>query len=782
MPREARRHQAGNLPSTVTSFVGRRLELAAARDRMASSRLVTLVGPGGVGKTRLAIEVGAQACRAFEDGVWLVDLASLADPTRLRQTVLSALQVRDQSARSPNERLVDHLRGRHLLLVLDNCEHLLEPCARLVADLLKEAPHLHVLATSREALGIAGEHLLPVPPLAVPVVPESGCDVGALQCVEAVALLIDRARAVRPGFVVAAANAAAVARLCALLDGVPLAIELAAVRLRSLSVDDVLGRLDDRFALLTGGDRSAEPRQQTLRALIDWSYDLCTPDEQLLWARLSVFAGTFDLAAAEAVCAGEGLARSAIIDVLDHLVGKSIVISEASGPRLRNRMLVSVRDYGGQLLRPEQHDDLRRRHRNHYLERARGMSAGWCGPGQAEALARMRDDHPNLRAALQWSLARPAEANVGAELAAELRWHWVVGGLLSEGRRWLDQALEAATEPTRERSAALWVAAWVSLVQGERAVGLARLEEGAALASEIGDEPAAAHCAQWQGIYALFSEDTEEAAVYLQRSVALHGVCGDAAGALFALFQLAVSRAYSGDLAAAQRTCDEGLRRSAGHGERWARAYHHWASAIVAWHRGDHDTVEHQGRLALEIEREFEDGICAALVLEVLACSAAARDDHDAAAHLLGAAHAVWTGMGTTARAFGPMGTDHEVLTGQVRTALGDARFEEQRAKTASLPIERAIAFGLGGPTAPETAATPAAADSPLTRREEEVAALVAEGLTNKAIAEQLVVSVRTVEGHIERSKNKLGYSSRVQVAAWVTARRADRVRTPVGS
>lgn len=773
----ATRSPAGNLPAPVTSFVGRRAELEAARGLMQRARLVTLVGPGGVGKTRLATEVGTKVRRSFGDGVWLIDLASLNDPTRLRQTILSALQVRDQSARSPHERLADHLRGRHLLLVLDNCEHLLEACARLVADLLRQAPHLHVLATSREALGIAGEHLLPVPPLAVPGALETECDVANLAGVEAVALLIDRAQAVQPGFTVDAENASAVAQLCALLDGVPLAIELAAVRLRVLSVEDVVSRLDDRFALLTGGDRAAEPRQQTLRALIDWSYDLCTGAEQLLWARLSVFAGSFDLAAAEAVCPGDGLDPSAVIDVLDHLVGKSIVISEPTRHRLRYRMLVSVRDYGAQLLTDERREDLHRRHRDHFLQCARSMSASWCGPGQAETLARMREDHPNLRAALQWSLARPEEANTGAGLAAELRWHWVVGGLLSEGRRWLDQALDVATAPTRERSQALWVAAWVSLVQGEREVGLARLEECTAVATAIGDDAALAHCAQWEGVHALFSGDTEQAAVLLQRAVAAHGICGDSAGALFALFQLAVARAYSGDLAAAQRTTDEGLRRSVTHGERWARAYHHWASAIVAWHRGAHDTVEQQGRLALEIEREFEDGICAALVLEVLACSSAARPDHHEAARRLGCAHAVWSAIGTSVSAFGPMATDHDAITARVRGALGDGRYDTQHAKTATFDIERAIAYGLD--EQPEEAPT-TVTDSPLSRRENEVAALIGKGLSNKAIAEQLVLSVRTIEGHVRRIHTKLGYSSRTQIATWTVSRDSGASRTAV--
>lgn len=770
MGQASRAGTGGNLPAALTSFVGRRAVLAAARARLEASRLVTLVGPGGVGKTRLAIEVGRQVAPAFPDGVWMVDLASLHDPTRLRQTVLAALQVRDQSARSPGERLAGHLRDRHLLLILDNCEHLLEPCARLAGELLAAAPGLHVLATSREALTIAGEHLLQVPPLVVPEAAASTCDLERLAAVEAVELMVDRAQAVLPGFTVDAENAATVARLCSLLDGVPLAIELAAVRLRSLSVDDVLRRLDDRFGLLTGGDRNAEPRQQTLRALIDWSHDLCAPPEQLLWARLSVFAGSFDLAAAEAVCGGDGLPAAAVMDILDQLVGKSIVLSEPAGRRLRHRMLVSVRDYGAQLLDADERERLRRRHRDHYLQRAREMSAVWSGAGQADALTRMRADHPNLRAALQWSLSTPGEALAGTELAAELRWYWVVGGLLGEGRRWLDQALDMASEPTRVRATALWVAGWVTLLQGERELAAERLDACARLAADLGDPAVAAHGGQWRGIHALFSGDPASAADLLERAVAAHGIAGDAAGSLFSLFQLAIARAYVGDLGAAQRTCDEGLRRSQASGERWARAYHHWASAIVAWRRGDHETVLAQGRLALEIELEFEDGVCAALVLEVLACSRAAIHEYEDAAKLLGAAAAVWSAIGTTIDAFGPIARDHQHAVARARSGLGADRYASLRGRTAGFGIEAAIAFGLGEPegrrpSAPDTG-------SPLSRREEEVARLVAEGLSNRAIAEQLVLSVRTVEGHVERTLGKLGFASRTQVARWVTERR----------
>lgn len=774
------RRPTGNIPATLTSFIGRAGLVAATRERMELSRLVTLVGPGGVGKTRLALEVGREAAPAFEDGAWFVDLASLTDATRLRQSVLAALQARDQSPRSPHDRLADHVRDRQMLIVLDNCEHLLEPCARMVTELLRGAPRVRVLATSREGLGIAGEHLLVVPPLDVPDPACPDGDLAHLASVEAVMLFAERARAVQPTFAVGAENAAAVARLCAMLDGLPLAVELAAVRMRSLSVEEIVSRLDDRFALLVGGDRAAEPRQQTLRALIDWSHDLCSPLEQALWARLSTFAGSFDLAAAEAVCSDARLARADVLNVLDQLVAKSIILSEPVGTRVRHRMLVSVRDYAAQRLGEEDRMSLRRRHRDHFLERARAMSAGWSGPGQSVALMRMREDLPNLRAALQWSLATPGEAATAARLASELRWLWVVGGLLSEGRRWLDQALDLTDAAATERVQALWVAGWVSLVQGDAEVGAARLGESSQAAARAGDVTAAAHCLQWQGVQVLFASDPAGATRLLERAVAAHGLSGNGSGGLFALFQLAVARAYADDLTGAQRTCDEGMRRSAASGDRWARAYHHWAAAVVAARRGDSATVTEQGRKALEIERDFEDGICAALVLELLAHAAAADREHLFAAQLLGAAQAVWAGIGTTVAAFGPMGEDHLRCEQQLRSALGEAKFAAARGRTSGLTIERAIAFGLGEQATAVVRTAPDA--SPLSRREGEVAALIAQGASNKAIADQLVLSVRTVEGHVERILGKLGFSSRSQVAAWVVKREAPASHSPVGT
>ena len=767
----------GRLPEGVTSFVGRGREVAAARRRMAESRLVTFVGAAGVGKTRLAVVVAAGARRAFRDGVWMVDLSSLSDPSRIAQVMLSALDVRDQSARPAEEQLSDHVRERQLLVLLDNCEHLLDGCAGLVARLLAGAASLRVLATSREALGIDGEYLFEVPPLAVPDAERPPSSLSGLAGIESVALLVDRARAVRPEFSVTAENRGAVVQLCARLDGMPLALELAATRLRSRSVSEVLERVDDRFDFLTGGSRAAMPRQQTLRALIDWSHELCSREEQALWARLSVFPGSFDRAAVEGVCAGGGLPADAIMDVIDHLVAKSILTADRDGERVRYRMLVTVREYGAERLAAAGATEaLHRRHRDHYLARAQRMVDSWCGPRQAAALADMREDHPNLRAALEWSLTDPAEVRMGAVLAASLRYHWIVGGFLGEGRRWLDQILEVAGEPTPERGATLWVAAWVSLVQGDEPAGRRRLEDCAELARRLDDPVLAAHAAHWTALAALFRGEVAVSVASFELAVAGLERSGDRSALLTALFQQPVALAYSGDTARARETAQRAIALSDEHGERWARAYALWATGIVRWRERDLMGAEVSAREALSATREFDDGICAALAIELLAWVSAGRREFDVAARLFGAARSVWREFGTAMSAFGPhMHADSLNAETETEAALGPGRFGVLAGEGAGLNVDGAIGFAL------EPAPRPRPPDgrgegSPLSRREQEVAALIADGLSNRAIAQALVLSTRTVDRHVERILAKLTFTSRAQVAAWVASRSTAQV------
>ncbi|MDH6487657.1 LuxR C-terminal-related transcriptional regulator [Streptomyces sp. SAI-127] len=396
--------RAGHLPVETTSFVDRRGEQAAGRELLSRARLVTLTGPGGVGKTRLAARIAARAERTFPDGVRFVHLAGLREPELVPLAVADALGLHDHSAGPPADALVAHVRDRKVLLVLDNCEHLLRACARLAAALLRGTTGVRILATSRHRLGLTEENLLDVRPLPVP---DPDGDLSAADGYPALALFADRAAAVVPGFALTAGNRAAVARLCRRLDGLPLAIELAAVRMRVLGVEQLLERLDDRYRLLTSGSPAALPRHRTLRAAVDWSHELCTAREQLVWARLSVPAGGFDLETAEAVCADGDLVHGAdVLDAIAGLVDKSVLSREPGPDGVRYRLLDTLRHYGLEMLRGMEGEELatRRRHRDWMLRRATACEQAWFGPGQREIVARLRADQDNLRAALDFSL------------------------------------------------------------------------------------------------------------------------------------------------------------------------------------------------------------------------------------------------------------------------------------------------------------------------------------------------------------------------------------------
>lgn len=755
------RHGGGEL----TTFVGRRDELSALRDRMAASRLVTLVGPGGVGKTRLALRAASDAKRAFADGVAFVDLASLSDASRLASQILLALGVRDGSAQETTERLLGHLADRQQLLLLDNCEHLLEPAAELAVTILEAAPGVRIIATSRAALDVVGEHLLVVPPLAVPD-PEHVPSAAVLARYDSVALLVDRARAVVPDFAVTAENRVEVAQLCAALDGIPLAIELAAGRLRSLSLTQVVERLNDRFRLLAGGNRTAAPRQQTLRALIDWSHDLCEEREQRLWSRLSVFPGTFDLAAAEAVAGGDGLDRAEVMDVLDHLVSKSIVNVERDTGHVRFRMLSTVREYAAERTTHEERERLLLRHRDVYLGRARAVASTWCGPDQAQQLRELRADYPNFLAALGWSADHPGEARAGANLVAALRYLWIAGGLLSTGRRWLDQMLDAATEPSIERGHALWVAAWVCLMQGDTTAAAGRLTDCATLAERLDDPVLSAQARGWNALIALFDGDPLTAARDYGDAIGQLDRVGDLSGSMTLSFQRVVALAYAGDDAEGTAECDRLLARAEAAEERWHRAYGLWARGVLAWCRGDTVAAADAATAGLEVERDFADAMASALMIELLAWSAGAGGRHARAAELLGAAAAIWRETGTSIDAFGQhMAADSHRCLEAARHALGHTAVEKTMAGVTATRVEDAVAYALGGTPGDRVE------DSPLTRREGQIADLIAQGLRNRDIAEALVISPRTVETHVERILGKLGFSSRAQVAVWASSR-----------
>ena len=760
---------AGNLPIIPSRFVGRHRELTEVKQQMETSRLITLTGPGGVGKTRLAIQAGQLAKRAFSDGAWLVDLAAVDDADRTADAVAAALGIRDHSARPASEQLADYLTSRRLLVIMDNCEHLITACACLVDRLLGQAPGLHVLATSRQPLRISGERMLVVDPMPVPS-GEVAPSADVLAKYESVMLLVDRATAVQPGFRVHEGNREPVARLCARLDGLPLAIELAATRLRSLSIEQVADRIEDRFRLLSRGSPAARSRQQTLRALMDWSYDLCSEQERRLWASLSVFPGKFDLEAAESICAGPGtgIEPDAILDVLDNLVAKSVVTVSLDSPRARYRLLETIRRYGREVLTDAALEgELRRRHRDYYLRLAVRSCETWCGPGQPETLTMLRLERDNMATALEWSLAEPGELPSALLLVSALRYHWTLGGHLAAGRRWIDQVLGAASGPTPERGHALWVGAWVALLQGDSRAADGWLRECQAIASLKNDDHLRAYVLVLSGTQALFAGQAAQAARHFAAGIGLMRAQGDPAAVLWALFQDAVALSHSGDSDAAQEACAEAIHLAGERGEIWARAEAMWASGFDQWVAGDREgTAATLVREALVLTPNAND-VSIVLGIELLAWIEGSRANHPEAARLLGAATALWNSLGTTIAAFGPIFSRYSLACRTTAASeLGDARFRALLEEGSADP--QRVLWVPGRPESPVRLLSPA--DLPaLTKRERDVARLIAKGLTNKAIAGELVLSPRTVDGHIARLFAKIGVTTRAQAAVWMS-------------
>jgi predicted ATPase/DNA-binding winged helix-turn-helix (wHTH) protein len=474
-----------NLPYQLTSFVGRAQEIAQLEELMTANRLVTLTGAGGAGKTRLAIEVASRLIDAFADGVWLVELAALWDPRLLPQAVAQALKVKEQPTRPVIETLSDHLASKKLLLVLDNVEHLLEGCVQLVDRVLRRSPDVAVLVTSRERLGITGELTYRVPSLTVPETSETLTPETALRY-EGVRLFVERAKLARFDFELTAQNAPAVASICARLDGMPLAIELAASSLRLMSADELSQRLDQRFALLTDGSRAALPRHRTLRSMLDWSYDLLTEREKAILRRVAVFAGGWTLASAEEVCSGDGIDASDVIEQLTSLADKSLVVTDELAGATRYRMLETVRQYAVDRLH-ESGEESRWRgsHLACFVSLAEAFKWEQFGPQQQAWFARIEIEHGNVRAALAWSAeSSPAE---GVHLAAALDLFWRLHGHVAEGRQWLARLLDAfpIDGPMIERGRGLLGAASLAQTQGDYSAAKRLMQESLALFREI---------------------------------------------------------------------------------------------------------------------------------------------------------------------------------------------------------------------------------------------------------------------------------------------------------
>ncbi|GAA2440519.1 LuxR family transcriptional regulator [Actinomadura vinacea] len=748
--------------------MGRRQELAEVRRMLSVSRMVTLTGVGGVGKTRLATRSATTLRRAFPDGVWLVELAYLEKPELLITLVMEAMEIRDHSSRPPLEVLVGHLRDKQALVVLDNCEHLLYECAVLAETLLRSAPELRILATSRQILGIAGEQTLTLPPLSL----DSGgtrTAVRAPATSDAVQLFTERAQAVVPEFTVTQENQETVEGICRRLDGLPLAIELAAVRLRVLSVQQLLERIDDRFRLLTGGSRAVLPRHQTLRALIDWSYTLCTERERALWARASVFSGGLDLEAAEEVCSGDGITGAEVVELIAALVEKSIFTREEYPGTVRFRLLETIRQYGRERLAESGRTaEIQRRHRDHYRALAAEARVRLFGADQVAWLGRLQMEHANLRTALEYCLSDPAEVRVGLGMGADLLYHWITSYYLAEGRRWMDRALASDTGPSEVRARALWSNSWLAIIQADPDAAAAMLEESKAIGEKLGLEPVLGYVAVFSGMIAMVRDDTETAIALYEDAVRRHTSTGDPVGRALALIRLSLAQSFLGDSALAISIGEEGIAVCDAYGEGWHRSYTMMALGVEVWRQGDAARATKMEQESLRFNRSLDDPLGIGVNLEVLAWIAATERQYARAARLLGIAETVWKAVGAPLSGYGHLAHYHDECVDDTRRVLGPAAYLAEFEQGSDLRYEDGLAYGLEEPAPAAAASQGTGGSSPLTPRETEIARLVAQGARNKGIAATLVISQRTVEGHIEHIMNKLGFNSRAQIAAWV--------------
>lgn len=760
------------LPADLTSFEGRRSDLSHVKQLLGEARLLTLTGFGGVGKTRLALRSAREMARSYVDGVAWVELADLRDPALLRQSVVDALGMPEMPVKDTWRAAMHHLERRRMLIVLDNCEHLLAEVAAMVDEMLLHAPGLRILATSRQILGVQGETVLCVAPLPVP--PDSRADEpGVASLFPSLALFRERAAAVVPGFQLTPENQRLAVDLCRRLEGIPLAIELAAVKLRVLGLEDLIARLDARLGVLAHPARVGPLRHRTIEATIDWSYDLCTADERLFWARASVFAGGFSVDAAEQVCAGGDVPQEAVLDVIQSLVEKSLLHRTDVQGRVRLRMLEPIREHGLARLREMgEYDDVIHRHLGWVEALLDEACLQWFGPTQEIWCDTLRLEQPNIRAAAEHCLAdedcRPrALALVGQP------WFLWIALFLDEGRHWLERAVAAAPAPGLPRAVALGTLSYVASLQGDHRRADEAAGEALRLAVEFGDDRVRAYATHVAGLSALFS-DPQRSKALLEEALALyegHDVLDDHIVAL--RVQLALAYLFCGELDAARGHFEWCRDLSLLTGERWLLSYALYGLGFVEKLEGGPEESLALAREALDIKWYFRDLCGLSTTMELIAWAHADAQRFQDAACVLGAADTLWASFGV--RLFG---SPHWLENGHraeraAREALGERVFDAAYRSGSALDGADAIAVALGRTGAPSAVDLAHTSGVRLTRREDQIAGLIAEGLSNRDIAERLVISQRTAEGHVERILAKLGFHSRSQVAAWVGERRS---------
>lgn len=806
-----------NLPAPRSSFVGREQELIEVKRTLVMTRLLTLTGVGGSGKTRLAVEVARDLVGAYPDGVWLLELAPLTEPDLIPQAVAETLGVRESPGQPLIDTFVETLRPKNMVLVLDNCEHLVEAAARLVDVLLSACPRLRILATSREPLDVEGEVIWRVPPLSVPD-PQHALTVQELQSSESARLFLERTVQRDRAFILTEQNAQMVSGISRKLEGIPLAIELAAARVGTLSLEQIAQKLEESLELLTGGGRIAMPRQRTLSGTLDWSYDLLLKSEQRVFRRLSVFAGGWTLQASEAVASSEGVDEAEVLDLLSGLVGKSLVVAEPTAEDgVRYRMLEPVRQYALHKLEESgEVEAVKHSHAEHFLALAEGAEPRLWGSEESAWLQRLEAELDNLRTAFSWALERE-EPELGLRLAGALRWFWSERGYNGEGLEWSERVLvkDRGRASEMARAKVLDAAGWLAVDLGDlnRAEAIAR--EGIRLSEETGVRGGlAASFFDMLGMMASMRGDYARAVKLLEEGLVLNREAGDNRGLTFSLFNLGDVASDRGEHERAMELYEEAgaLCRVSGdmrslpkysyrlgyecliQGD-YERATQLFQEAVdmcreqgqkgglddaldkLGWvelARGNHERAKALFKESLVLCVELDDKWIAPENIEGLACIAGARAETERAARLFGSAEALREAVG-----YQHMPEEDALRTpylAMARSQLDEASWEEAWAEGRAMSMEQAIDYALSdekhtSPISPVPERSPAGEQSGLTSREREVANLVARGLTNRQIAGELSLSEHTVITHVRNILKKLNLHSRTQLTLWITER-----------
>jgi len=795
---------AGNLPVRLSTFVGRERECIEVIRLLTTTRLLTLVGTGGIGKTRLALEAARTVEPAFFDGVRFVELGGLSDPALVAEAIASDLGLSDVHGQPLEETLTAFLRTRHMLLVLDNCEHLLVAAARIVAVLLRSpcAENLRVLATSRQALGVEGETVWRVPSLDVP---DAGSNPGTdeIAATEGVRLFCQRAQSFQAGFVLNDLNATAVGRVCRRLDGIPLAIELAAARIRIMSPQQILARLDDQLRLLVGGSRTAPSRQQTLRATLDWSFALLDEPERAALRRFGVFAGGWSLDAAEAVAAAvDDVARADVLSLLVALVDRSLVVvdMEALPAQAWYRMLDTVRQYALEKLRDDDGEAIRQAHAEWYVALVEGAQAALSGPEQGDWLDRLEREHANLRVALSW--AKEASPELALRLAAGLGRFWMMRGHFVEGRMWLESLLSAYSPATAHRARALLELGRLHVRAGDLRAGRDVLQESVVLYGQLRERRRSAEALRELGTAHVFLGDLQLARTMGGQALQAFRDLSDDVGAGWTLAMLGSVARTEGKVVQAAPYFEESIELLRPSGDPEAIGYVLNNLGQLARARGNYAAADRLLEDSLAVFRSIRAASRIGWTLGCLSSVALCQGDLDRADRLLDEArvlleaigdrhmlrHGLWiAGVlavkgGQYARGVRLIAAgakypivrlsldpdelrDWDTSLRVARSRLGGRAYNEAWAEGNAMSLEEAIAYGLTRERAP-----PPSKPSPrlaLTVREREVARLIVAGCSNREIAERLVISERTAEAHVSNLLSKAGLRSRAQFAVW---------------